>query len=99
MFNFWNFLGQLALTKPAYRITLADSPHENLTTRLHRFAAAWSEQLTFLPTLRPYCSSLLEKVASRASELDVWTAVAELLIAFSFPRVPSAPTTPPGDGS
>jgi hypothetical protein len=98
MFNFWNFLGQLASTKPAYRITLADS-HDNLTTRLHKFAVAWSEQLTFRPTLRPRCFSLLEKVASRASNLDVWTTVANLLIAFASLRVPSAPTTPLGDGS
>jgi hypothetical protein len=95
MFNFSNFLGQLASTKPANRITLADS-HDNLTTRLHKFAVAWSEQLTFRPTLRSHCSSLLEKVASGASDLDVWTAVAHLLIAFASPRVPSAPTTPDG---
>jgi hypothetical protein len=44
-------------------------------------------------TLRPYCSSLLENVASpNASDLDIWTAVAQFLVAFDSPRVPSTPT-------
>jgi hypothetical protein len=41
---------------------------------------------------------LLEKVASGASDLDVWAAVAHLLIGFSSPKVPSAPTTPEESG-
>src|SRR3954453_16103452 len=43
---------------------------------LHRFAIEWSEQATFPATLRPYCSSLPEKVADKASDLGIWTAVA-----------------------
>jgi hypothetical protein len=92
MFNFSNLLYQLAGTKPANRITLVDS-HNTLTTRLHKFVVAWSNQFTFLPTLRLCCSLLLEKVAPRASDLEVWTAIAYLLIAFGPLKAPLAPTT------
>jgi hypothetical protein len=97
MYHLKGFLYSLSASKPARVITLTDS-HDRLETRLHKFAVAWTEQVTFPTTLRPRCSSLLEKVASRAPELGVWTAVAELLIAFSSPRVPSAPTTPEESG-
>jgi hypothetical protein len=46
-----------------------------------------SEQARFLTTLRPQCSSLLEKVASpNASDLDIWTAVVQLIDAFDSLR-------------
>jgi hypothetical protein len=35
-------------------------------------------------TLTPEFSSLLDKVASQASDLEIWTAIAELLIAFEL---------------
>jgi hypothetical protein len=50
-------------------------------------------------TLYHHCSSLSEKVASKASDLDIWTAVAQLLVAFDSTRVPSTPKTPPKDNS
>ena len=56
-------------------------------TKLFMFASAWNDQAKFPTTLRPLCSSLLEKVASKASDLDIWTAVAQLLVAFDSPRV------------
>jgi hypothetical protein len=47
--------------------------------------------------MRPYCSSLVEKVVSSASasDLDTWTNIADLLKAFSSPRVSLTPATPP----
>jgi hypothetical protein len=84
--NFRILLGFLGATQPAFLIQLADS-HDNLANRLYRFTSAWSEQATFPATLKPYCSSLLEKVADKASDLDIWTAVATLLVAFDSLRV------------
>jgi hypothetical protein len=53
----------------------------------------------FPTTLYHHCSSLLEKVASpNTSDLDIWTAVAQLLVAFDSLRVPSTPKTPSEDG-
>src|SRR5271170_4385108 len=93
MLSFLSFLTHLTNTKPALHITLADSP-DKLWTMLHKFTSAWVDQATFPTSLRTHCSSLLEKVAFGASELDVWTTVAHLLIAFRSPRTPSTPTTP-----
>jgi hypothetical protein len=55
---------------------------ENLVDRLLRFAIQWSNQATFPPKLRPHCSWLLRKVVDGAPDLDIWSAVAELLVAF-----------------
>jgi hypothetical protein len=74
-------LHSLAGSDSAYRIKLADS-HDNLAIRLPKFLSAWREQETLPTTLRPYCSLLLEKIASKASDLDIWTAVAQILVAF-----------------
>ena len=52
---------------------------------------AWSKDIR--TTLKPYCSSLLDKIASEAY-LDVWTAITELVVAFSSPVDSAAPTTP-----
>jgi hypothetical protein len=93
MRSFYGLIVNLCCTKPAHDITLADS-RSKLTIRLFKFGGAWLEQATFPTTLRPYCSSLLEKVVSGASDLDIWTNITHLLIAFNSPRVPSAPTTP-----
>src|SRR5439155_26620938 len=86
MLSFFSFLSHLASTRPA-RIILADS-RDNLAIRLHKYAGAWVEQATFPMALKPRCSSLLEKVASKASDLDVWTTIAEILIAYDLPRTP-----------
>jgi hypothetical protein len=49
-------------------------------------------------TIKSEFSELLEKVASpNTSDLDIWTAVAQLLVAFDSPRVPSTP--PPKDNN
>jgi hypothetical protein len=39
-------------------------------------------------TLKTHLSSLLKTVVSRASDLDIWTAVAQLLIAFELDTLP-----------
>src|SRR5438045_8228863 len=96
MYTILNFLSRLIYAKPASHINLTDS-HDTLTKRIYTFAGAWQEQATFPPTLRPRCSSLLEKVASGASELDAWAAVAHLIIEFSSLRVPAAPTPEESD--
>jgi len=98
MHSFFSLLSRLAGTKTAHRITLADSC-DNLAIRLNKLAGAWLEQATFPTTLRSHCSSLFEKGASGASDLDVWAAVAHLLINFSSPKVHSAPTTPEKSGT
>jgi hypothetical protein len=52
-------------------------------------------QATFPTKLRSHCSSLLEQVTSpNASALDIWTAVASLLVAFDSPSVHTTPTPP-----
>ena len=51
---------------------------------LSEFISVWMKQDRFPDILRPYCSSLLERVASEASDLDLWTAVADLLVAFNL---------------
>src|SRR5262249_47969551 len=43
----------------------------------------------FPTQLRRHCSSLLEKAACKASDLDVWTAVANILIDFSYSAIPT----------
>ena len=93
--SFANFLLELAVTTPAKQIKLADSP-KSLKSRLNKFIIASLEQETFRTTLIPYCSSLLEKIASEAY-LDVWTAIAELVTAFndSPPRIPTKTTVLP----
>ena len=98
--NFSAIISNLAVTDAANLITLTDSDHD-LSDRLDEFALAWRKQESFPTTLKPYCSSLLEKIASKASDLDVWKAVAELLIEFDKPRtlpnvknVPSHMRTP-----
>jgi hypothetical protein len=49
--------------------------------------------VTFSTKLRSHCSSLLEQVTSpNASDLDIWTAVASLLVAFDPSSVPTTPT-------
>jgi hypothetical protein len=90
---FWNLLGLFSFTVPAILITLTDSS-DKLNKRLQNLAEAWLEQEEFPTTLLPYCISLLEKVATKASDLDIWTAVAQLLIAFSSskPLTPVAPS-------
>ena len=65
--------------------------------RLARHLNRRTLHIWFPPTLRPHCSSLLEKVASGASELDAWAAVAHLIIEFSSLRVPAAPTPEESD--
>lgn len=91
------FLILLSIKEPVCDIELTDSD-DSLGKRLANLCAAWAGPGNFPTTLRPHCSSLLEKVASRAPELGVWTALAELLIAFSHPRVAPAPTTPEESG-
>lgn len=41
-----------------------------------------NDQATFPTKLYHHCSSLVGKVASEASDLDIWTVVAQLLVAF-----------------
>jgi hypothetical protein len=73
---------------PARRLTLTDLP---LRAKLHKLLHEL-EQTTIITTLKPHYSSLLEKVASQLpSDLDVWTAVAELLEA-PDPTVGGAPS-------
>jgi hypothetical protein len=94
MQDFTFFLGALSTTKPARHIRFADSL-DNLATRLLRFANALYDQATFPTTLRPHCSSLLGKSASpNASDLDIWTAVTQLVVASDSSKAPSAPRTP-----
>ena len=62
------------------------------------FTKAWSGEGKFPMTLKSEFSELLEKVASpNTSDLNIWTAVAQLLVAFDSPRVPSTP--PPKDNN
>ncbi|KAN0068989.1 hypothetical protein V8E54_013158 [Elaphomyces granulatus] len=82
-------LSMLSYSKPARLITLADSL-DNLATELRQFVNVWEEQETLPETLRPQLSLLLEKLASRATELDIWIAVVMLLKEFS--RLVTVPT-------
>ena len=75
---------------PATRITLTDS-RDGLGLRLYQLTAELRSHATIPTTLKPRLSSLLEKVASRSPDLDVWTAVAELLEA-PDPIVDDAPS-------
>jgi hypothetical protein len=84
-FSFISFLCALAGTQPAHLIKLADS-RDNLKEKLFSFTNAWSEDATYSTTLRSPCLSLLEKIASKASDLEIWTAVAQLLTAFDSPK-------------
>src|SRR5271154_3816795 len=73
------FLNELSITEPAIRITLTDS-RDDLSVKLHTLAVELRRHATFPTTLKPSrISTLLEKVASRSPDLDVWSAVAELL--------------------
>jgi hypothetical protein len=78
---------------PANKITPANSRHR-LKVKLLRLSNDLTERITPPPKLKPLYSSLLKKVASRSSGLDVWTAVADLLEARS-PTISgrSSPTT------
>jgi hypothetical protein len=52
-----------------------------LSSRLGNVAAAWIERAeTFQTTLKPYCSSLLQKVVSEPSNREVWMAVVRLRV-------------------
>src|SRR5271163_3052124 len=84
------FLVALAHTKPAILIKLADS-RDNLKGGLFSFTSAWIDKGGFPMTLKPHFSSLLQMVASGASDLDVWTVVAQLLIAFDPPNIEKVP--------
>jgi hypothetical protein len=96
--RFLDVLYSLCKTEPARHIRLVDSL-DSLAVRLYKFAIALIDRATFPTTLWPYCSSLFEKLASSdASDLDLWTAVAQLLVAFDSPRVPST-RTPPEDNN
>jgi hypothetical protein len=53
----------------------------------------------FPTTLYHRCSSLSEKLASKASDLDIWTAAAQLVVAFDSLKGPPTPKTPPKDNS
>jgi hypothetical protein len=84
---------------PAQVLKLADSP-KTLVERLRCLADACSEQakspnesLTneFLTRLKPRFISLVE---SKPSDLDIWTAVADLLMIFNSPAVPETSSTP-----
>src|SRR5205814_10697501 len=72
LFN--SLIGQLAASSSARVLRLPNSPN-NFTEKLFEFGVVWSPQDNFPTVLRSYCSSLLEKVASNASDLDVWGAV------------------------
>jgi hypothetical protein len=77
------FLLMLSYSKPARLITLANSL-DNLAIELRRFVYAWEEEEVTLPKrLRPQLSLLLEKLASGASELDIWITVVTLLKEFN----------------
>jgi hypothetical protein len=69
------FVVQLTFTVPA-SITLTGS-YDDLGAKLLALAAELCRHAT-IPTTPRY-SSLLEKIASKYPDLDVWTAVAELL--------------------
>ena len=56
---------------------------------LFDLAVVWSRQGKFPTGLMSNCSSLLEKIASNVSDLDVYDAVTELLVAFSRPSTPT----------
>jgi hypothetical protein len=71
---------------PATRITHANS-HQSLKVKIIQLTADLLSH-AFPTTLKPRFSLLLEKVASRSSDLDVWTAVTELL----DPTVSGAPS-------
>ena len=61
---------QLACIQVADDLFLPDSAR-NFSEKLYEFAAVWSWQENFPKGLRRYCSSLLQKVASNAPDLDV----------------------------
>lgn len=81
-------LRELFDTDAARSITLPGSL-DSLSIRLSNFIK-WVEQETLPTTLTPHCSSLLEKVASGASDLDIWTTIVTLLE--EFDRLMMTPT-------
>jgi len=76
-----NFLFMLSNSQPARDITLPGSL-DNLSGELRKFGNEVTP-----PTLGPRWSLLLDKVDSRAPELDIWTTVVELLKEFDGPTV------------
>jgi hypothetical protein len=80
---------QLALNPSANALFLPNS-NDSFTKKLYELLPVWGQQKRLSAKLIYHCSSLLEKVASNASDLDVWTAVTELLIVFSRPSTPPA---------
>jgi hypothetical protein len=93
---FGRLIGQLAL-HPFAR-TLLPNSNDNFSTHLYLFLSLWSGQESLPERLLPRCSSLLEKVASKKSDVDVWNSVYELLEEFAR-TPPRTPPPPPPDSA
>jgi len=90
MKSFRRFFNNLSSTELAYT-TLGDS--QLLLFSFRDFSVAWSHQEKFPEELRPHCTTLLEAIVLRKSDLDIWRAAAELLIAFNrITKPPKAPS-------
>ena len=76
---------------PAELIKLSGS-RDNLSDRLVSLTRVWSGGKKFPMTLRSEFSLLLNKVTSKASDLDIWTAAAKLLKAFDVYTLPKTQT-------
>ena len=89
-------LTTIAATPPTTSIPFRDS-NDMLGTKLLEFAVVWNRQSIFPMILRQHCSSLLQKIASSTSDLDLWSTIYELIIAFGRPTTPLAATTQKSD--
>jgi hypothetical protein len=87
----------LAVSQPAEKVKLPDSS-ENLAERLNYLIGACSGRIErpngsstdeFLTKLKPHFESL---VASKSSNIGIWTAAAGLLMDFNSPTAPQTPT-------
>src|SRR5438105_2035106 len=85
------FITFLSSMEAAKSIMLANS-NKNLRAELHSFANAWNDYSKFPEELKSYCSSLVNAVASNASDLDIWTAAGKLLVQYHRHITPTTPT-------
>src|SRR5580698_9764331 len=69
LFN--QLVSQLAVNPSAKSLFLLNS-NDNFKKKLYEFLAVWSQQKRLPDKLIYHCSSLLEKAASNASDLDIW---------------------------
>jgi hypothetical protein len=77
--------------------TLLPNSNNTFSRQLFQFLSLWSGGGSLPERLLSRCSSLLEKVASKKSDVDVWNSVYELLEEFA--RTPPRTPPPPPDSA